>query len=628
MKKLLPVFVLFLSFSFASFAQSSFYIPLNVKKSYESGVRNYDGTPGKKYWQNSAHYIITAEINPATRILRGREEIVYKNNSPDELKKLVFRLYPDYYKKGAPRDDQINPKALTDGVKIYSLVINGDTVDFSAEAKSYRRQGTNLFVFLKNPLPPNSTSVVEAEWSFEIPKYSKQRMGAYDSTSFFVAYWYPQIAVYDDIDGWDVYNYGGTVEFYNDFNNYNVEISMPEGFLVWATGELQNADELLKPKYLRRLEEAMQSDSVVRIVTLKDYEKEKPTVDDDYNTWIFEAKNVTDFTFGTSNHYLWDMGSVVVDEKTGRRVTVDAAYKSDSEEFAKVAKMGLKTVAFLSKELPGVPFPYPKITIFNGGGGMESPMMVNEGASSSYTGQFFVTSHEITHTYFPFYMGINERKYAWMDEGWATMLPIELQAKEGKFNPLEMNAAGFSLFAGSETELPMIIPSVFLFGRTYRSASYGRPGLAYYYLMQTMGKENFKKALKEYIRRWHGKHPLPYDFFFTFNDVAGENLDWFFEPWFCERGYPDVSIDKVEFSENSVNIVVRKDGLLPVPIDLILTFENGSKKEIYKTPVVWKNGNEKLELKIKTSSPPIKVELSTKFIPDVDKSHNLWEAKN
>jgi hypothetical protein len=628
MKKLLPVFVLFLSFSFASFAQSSFYIPLNVKKSYESGVRNYDGTPGKKYWQNSAHYIITAEINPATRILRGREEIVYKNNSPDELKKLVFRLYPDYYKKGAPRDDQINPKALTDGVKIYSLVINGDTVDFSAEAKSYRRQGTNLFVFLKNPLPPNSTSVVEAEWSFEIPKYSKQRMGAYDSTSFFVAYWYPQIAVYDDIDGWDVYNYGGTVEFYNDFNNYNVEISVPEGFLVWATGELQNADELLKPKYLRRLEEAMQSDSVVRIVTLKDYEKEKPTVDDDYNTWIFEAKNVTDFTFGTSNHYLWDMGSVVVDEKTGRRVTVDAAYKSDSEEFAKVAKMGLKTVAFLSKELPGVPFPYPKITIFNGGGGMESPMMVNEGASSSYTGQFFVTSHEITHTYFPFYMGINERKYAWMDEGWATMLPIELQAKEGKFNPLEMNAAGFSLFAGSETELPMIIPSVFLFGRTYRSASYGRPGLAYYYLMQTMGKENFKKALKEYIRRWHGKHPLPYDFFFTFNDVAGENLDWFFEPWFCERGYPDVSIDKVEFSENSVNIVVRKDGLLPVPIDLILTFENGSKKEIYKTPVVWKNGNEKLELKIKTSSPPIKVELSTKFIPDVDKSHNLWEAKN
>jgi hypothetical protein len=628
MKKLLPVFVLFLSFSFASFAQSSFYIPLNVKKSYESGVRNYDGTPGKKYWQNSAHYIITAEINPATRILRGREEIVYKNNSPDELKKLVFRLYPDYYKKGAPRDDQINPKALTDGVKIYSLVINGDTVDFSAEAKSYRRQGTNLFVFLKNPLPPNSTSVVEAEWSFEIPKYSKQRMGAYDSTSFFVAYWYPQIAVYDDIDGWDVYNYGGTVEFYNDFNNYNVEISVPEGFLVWATGELQNADELLKPKYLRRLEEAMQSDSVVRIVTLKDYEKEKPTVDDDYNTWIFEAKNVTDFTFGTSNHYLWDMGSVVVDEKTGRRVTVDAAYKSDSEEFAKVAKMGLKTVAFLSKELPGVPFPYPKITIFNGGGGMESPMMVNEGASSSYTGQFFVTSHEITHTYFPFYMGINERKYAWMDEGWATMLPIELQAKEGKFNPLEMNAAGFSLFAGSETELPMIIPSVFLFGRTYRSASYGRPGLAYYYLMQTMGKENFKKALKEYIRRWHGKHPLPYDFFFTFNDVAGENLDWFFEPWFCERGYPDVSIDKVEFSEDSVNIVVRKDGLLPVPIDLILTFENGSKKEIYKTPVVWKNGNEKLELKIKTSSPPIKVELSTKFIPDVDKSHNLWEAKN
>ncbi len=628
MKKQLTTFLFaFILFSTAVFPQqSSLFIPRNVKKSYDSGVRNYDGTPGAKYWQNHADYFISAKVIPKTLTVRGREEIIYKNNSPDELRRMIFRLYPDYYKKGAPRDDQIDPRAVTDGMKLDYLIINGDTVDMNPKNGFFMRRGTNAMVSLQNPIPAGGEATVETAWSFKIPNYSKQRMGAYDSTSFFVAYWYPQIAVYDDVDGWDKFNYGGTVEFYNDFNNYNVEISVPEGFLVWGTGEIQNLDELLKPKYLERVQKAQQSDSAINIVTKADYTAGSPTIKDDYNTWVFKAQNVTDFTFGTSNHYLWDMGSVVVDSK-GRRVIVDAAYKESSKQFYKVCNIAIKSIDYLSHELPGVPFPYPKLSVFNGGGGMESPMMVNEGSSSSYAGQLFVTSHEITHTYFPFYMGINERKYAWMDEGMATMLPFEFQKNNSKYDPLLQNIAGYSNFAGDELEMPMMTPSVFLFGRAYRNASYGRPGIAYWVLEDLLGKKEFKKALHEYIKRWHGKHPLPYDFFFTFNNVTGQNLDWFWKPWFFERGFPDPAIKNVKIKNGKAEITIVNNGIIPVPVDVQVTFADSSQKLIHKTAGVWANGRRQFTFSLTAEKKIEKVELIKLKMPDVNADNNVWENK-
>jgi curved DNA-binding protein CbpA len=626
--KKLTLTLFFLTIIFGSFSlaqKTTLFIPRNIKKSYENGIRNYNGTPGAKYWQNKADYFISAEIVPKTRGLNGREEVIYQNNSSDELKKIVFRLYPDYYKKGAPRDDQIAPRAVNDGMVIKSLIINDDTINVASQGGNFLRRGTNATVFLNNPIPPGGKAVIEVEWSFVIPTFSKQRMGAYDSTSFFVAYWYPQIAVYDDVDGWDTYNYGGTVEFYNDFNNYNVEISVPEGFLVWATGKVQNLDELLKPKYLERIKKAEESDSAMHIVTKEDYAKGSPTIEDNYNTWIFKARNVTDFTFGTSDHYLWDMGSVVVDSN-GRRVTVDAAYKEDSGQFYKVCNIAIKSIEYLSKELPGVPFPYPKMTIFNGAGGMESPMMVNEGSSSSYTGQLFVTSHEITHTYFPFYMGINERKYAWMDEGMATMLPYEFQKNNGKFDPLVSNIVGYSNFAGKEIEMPMMIPSVFLFGNAYRMASYGRPGIAYWVLEDMLGKAKFKKALKEYIKRWHGKHPLPYDFFFTFDNVSEKKLDWFWKPWFFERGFPDPAIKKVKTEKGKSEITIVNNGIIPVPVDVVITFSDSTTKKLHYSADVWKNRN-KFKVNLSSKKEIIKVELLSARMPDVEKENNLWEVK-
>jgi len=464
---------------------------------------------------------------------------------------------------------------------------------------------------------------VGVEWSFYIPFESRMRMGQYDSTSFYVGYWYPQIAVYDDVDGWDKNNYGGTTEFYNDFNNYNVEITVPEGFLVWAAGLNNNIDELLKPEIYERWQKTRTSDEVIRLVTKEDYAEGSPTIEDDFNTWSFTAENITDFTFGTSDHYLWDMCSLIVDSLTGRRTVVDAAYKKESKDFYDVAQIAKESIGFLSTTMPAVPYPYPKLTVFNGSGGMEAPMMVNDGSAGSIAGTVGVTSHEIAHTYFPFYMGINERKYAWMDEGWATMLPMEFQKERGGSDPLPRSVKGFSYSAGKEIELPMMIPSTLMHGRTYRTASYTRPGLAYYFLYDMLGKEKFLKALHLYMERWHGKHPLPYDFFYSFSEGAGENLDWYWIPWFFERGYPDLKVKDVKENRGSFKIIVDKEGSIPVPAALTVTFFDDSEEEIYRTADVWRDNSE-IEIELNSKKRIKRVKIDKDKTPDVNGSNDEW----
>ena len=451
------------------------------------------------------------------------------------------------------------------------------------------------------------------------------RMGAYDSSSFFVAYWYPQVAVYDDIDGWDRNNYSGTQEFYNDFGNFDVEIKMPHEFLVWGTGTFVNPDEILSEKYLNKYKEAQISDTVVNIVKQEDYNSGPITKGKDFNIWKFKAEYVPDFAFAVSDHYLWDAGSVVVDETTGRKVVVGAAYKKESEDFYEVAEIGINTIKSLSTDLPGVPFPYPNITVFNGSGGMEFPMMVNDGSASSRAGTVGVTSHEITHTYFPFYMGINERKYAFMDEGMAVMLPFDLQKElEPASTQRERNALGYESIAGEEMEMPLIVPSTLLTGRSYRTSAYARPGLAYEFLQDYLGRDKFRSVLKEYIKRWNGKHPIPYDFFFTFNEMAGEDLSWYWKPWFFEFGYPDLSIKEVKSGMESSKVEIEKIGIIPIPLKLRVTFADETFEEYYKTVEVWKQGNLDYTVEIPGDRKIVKVELGSTEIPDVDRGNNVY----
>ncbi|MES2732307.1 MAG: M1 family metallopeptidase [Bacteroidota bacterium] len=626
------------------------YVPLEIQRAYQRGTRTITGKPGPNYWQNRSDYTISAELNPATRTLRGQETVVYTNNSPDTLRQLVIRLYPDIFKKGNARDKAVNPDDINNGVNISQLSINGTSIDLekasnklvAANTHRVSRAGTNLSISLNStiqgiPSPmnasilPKGTLRLQVTWDYVIPKETHIREGAYGENTFFVAYWYPQIAVYDDIDDWDTMDYTGTQEFYNDFSNFNVEVKVPNGFLVWATGVWQNAKEVLTPNYLNRYQTATQSAEVVHVVTEEDLKKGGITVNKPQNSWRYQATDVPDFAFATSNRYLWDATSAITNAEKGSRTTVGAVYDPTTKDFYEVARYGQKSIEFLSTQMPGIPFPYPNLTVFNGSGGMEFPMMVNDGSFPSPEQAAEVTAHEIAHTYFPFYMGINERKYAWMDEGWAQFLPNEATftttaSTTDTFTVQNMNAPYLAYFAGKEMEMPMMIPSNLLHGGAYAFATYFRPAMAYATLQELLGKEKFKTVLQEYMHRWHGKHPIPYDFFFSFNDVAKEDLSWFWKPWFFESGYPDLAIKEVSAGKQT-NITILRKGRLPVPIRLKITFADGTQELLSETARVWSAGAKEFVFTKKFGKTIQQIKLGDATVADVNLKDNVYEEK-
>jgi len=600
-------------------------LPRNFKSAYDKNTRSLDGKPGTNYWQNKSDYKIKAELYPETRLIMGSESIIYFNNSPDTLKKIVLRLYPDLYRKGNERDFEIDPSAITNGTEIKSIKIFDKEIQMTGGKDSPSRIVTNLIIPLEKNLPPKQKIEINIDWNFTIANQSQIRTGAYDSTSFFVAYWYPQVAVYDDIDGWDTQNYTGQTEMYNDFNNYEVEISLPKNFLCWSTGVLQNPEETFSKNIFEKYKKALTSDEIINVVDKNDYENGMITADNEKIIYKVKAEQVPDFAFAVSDHYLWDASSLVVDKNKNDRVLISAAYNIATNDFSTVADVARKAIDYFSNRMPGVPYPYPAMTVFNGQGGMEFPMMCNDTAVPEVQGTVHLTSHEISHTYFPFYMGINERKYAWMDEGWATMLPFDFQTENAPgYDPRARNAGSYSEFAGSDVDIPPIIPSHQLRGPSYRTASYRRPGAAYEILRQFLGDEIFRKALHEYFDRWNGKHPTPYDFFYTFNNVSKENLNWFWNPWFFEHKYPDLAIKDVNLADGNIKFVIENIGGLPLPIVVKMFYEDGSNENVInKNASIWKNSKGSIEFNVPMKKKIIKVELGTKQIPDTDNLNNI-----
>lgn len=624
MKRLI-IIVIFILPNFL-FAQYNF-LPLNIKSAYDRGTRSYEGKPGENYWQNSADYKIKISFNPYDKFIDGVETITYYNNSPDTLGELVVRLYQNFYRWNSARNFQISSESVTDGVELKRMMINNESINLD-DNSSVNFTNTNLILKLSDKVKPNSSVNIAIDWKFTIPGGSPIRMGIYDSTSFLIAYWYPQIAVYDDIDGWDKIDFNGEQEMYNDFNNYDVEIETPDKFVVWSTGVLQNAKEIFNESAFNKFETAHTSDTVINIITIDDYSTGNNFLSgNEKNVWHFKADNVTDFAFGCSDHYLWDAVSLMPDQNSNRRVFISAAYNSNSKDFYGVAEIAKNALRYFSTDLPCVSFPYPSFTVFNGGGGMEFPMIINDGSSSTLSGTVYLTSHEAAHSYFPFYMGINEKKYAWMDEGMAVMLPIKFQSRVKNSDPVSTNASSYAAFSGREMEMPLIIPSILLKGSSYRVASYQRPGIAYYYLQDFLGRDIFREALQEYMRRWNGKHPIPYDFFNSFNDYLDEDLSWYWNPWFFEFGFPDLAIKSYNQKNNSLEIEIEKKGNLPVPIKLTLLKDGESVKEIYNAADVWKSGSKTAKIKLDNPGEFDKIVLGDTQIPDVNKKDNEVSSK-
>lgn len=595
----------------------------NYQNAYDKQTRSTDGKPGKNYWQNTAAYNIDVSFTPATRIISGSEEIVYTNNSPGNLQQVWFKLYPNLYKKGAQRDQEIDTVDVNDGVHIENFSINGaiqtpDVLHIS---------GTNMYIDIPALLPGKQIKFSLA-FSYQLNRTSHIRTGMIDDRSAFIAYFFPRIAVYDDIDGWNEIPYTGTPEMYNDFCSFDVSVTVPKNYIVCATGNLLNADEVYAPQIVQRISEAEKNDGITKVIDLADVQKGNITAQNETNTWKFKADSVTDFVFATSNHYMWYASSLVVDPSTQRRTRVDAIFNPAHRDFFRVIDFARRTVELMSYTFPAWPYPYPHETVFDGLDQMEYPMMVNDNPLEDRADEIELTDHEIFHTIFPFYMGINETKYGWMDEGWATIGEWLLSTIiDSTIEPDDYGMDDYDYSANYDYDLPITTLSSQQNSDGYFLNSYVKPAMGYLYVKDMLGDELFKKALHYYIQQWHGKHPMPLDFFNCMNAGSGKNLNWFWKKWFYDNGVPDLAITAVKQTGKETSVTIQMKGSKPVPVHLTVYYKDGTEQSLHQSIAVWEN-NTTTTLNFISANTIEKIVLGDVHDADIDKGNNIWEKSN
>ncbi|MBS1947016.1 MAG: M1 family metallopeptidase [Bacteroidetes bacterium] len=621
-----PSFILFPIFFLSTgfLCAQNLYMPRNIKLAYQNETRSLTGAPGKNYWQNEGVYNIEETIHPDTKSISGAEKIIYSNNSPDTLKMIAIRFVNNIHKPQAPRSGFYSAGFLDSGLHISAFKINGDAYDINSAGWS-----TVNPVRLKSAIMPHSKTILEIEWDYPLSKQSG-REGQIDSATFYCAYSYPRVSVYDDYNGWDMLPHFDRQEFYNDFNDYTLAVTAPKNFVVWATGDFLNADEVLHPEIAHRLKTSYTSDSVIHVATLDEMQQQKVTQQNNWNTWKFKANHITDVCYAVSNHYSWDAGSTVVDTKTNRRASMQAAYNNSSEDFHHSVEWGKYALKFFSTQYPGVPYPFVKMTAFQGFADMEYPMMVNDAHVSNMAFAQLLQDHEMAHTYFPFYMGINETRYAYMDEGWATTFEYLIGIDEVGKEQADKTYKNFRIRRyisdpSTEEDQPIITMSTQVSGSGYGNNSYGKASLSYLALKDLLGDDLFKKALHHYMDNWNGKHPIPWDYFYSMNTGSGQNLNWFFNNWFFTNNYIDLKIKNVQSKNNKTTVTIENVGGFDIPFDVVLTTKNGKEKRQHFTPAVWSKNEETISISIANSDALTSVTVDGNIFMDATPDDNVFK---
>jgi hypothetical protein len=620
LKQLLALTVL--AATFAGAQAQNLPVPPGIDQVYIKGTRTTSGKPGKNYWQNHGRYNIQVSMSPPNRNITGVEQITYFNNSPDKLDSLNMKLIVNVHRQAGRRGQAGNP---AEGVTVDNILVNGVKGEWDNSAATT----TNYMMALKKPLMPHDSIKLDISWHFELSK-GQGRDGAIDSTTFYLAYFYPRVSVYDDYKGWDTQPHTGSLEFYNDFNDYTLSVTVPKNFIVWATGTLRNAREVLQPAAAKKLEASFTSDSTIHIATAQDLADKTITAQNATNTWKWTSTNITDVALSVSDHYDWDAASVLVDDKAKRRTAVQAAFDDKSEDFHHYVQFARNSLDWFSHNLPGVPYPFPKTTSVQGFADMEYPMMVNDSHTKDLVFAQLVQDHEIAHTYFPFYMGTNESYYAFMDEGWATTFELLIGTAERGKKAADEFYKQFRvtrwIHGAHDKENPIITPSPQVtFGAG--NNAYGKPSLSYLALKDLLGDELFKKALHNYMSNWNSKHPIPWDYFYSMESGSGKKLDWFFNNWFFTPSWIDIDLDKVDKVSGGYTLSVKNIGGFAVPFDANVTYADGTTESFHQTPIVWEKDQKLASVIIKTTKEVKSITLDGGIFMDANEKDNTWTAQ-
>ncbi len=605
----------------------------------EAGTRSRDGRPGPNYWTNYAFYDMDVTLSPASRSLSGTSTVVYQNNSPDELNRVVVNLYQNLFKEGERRNRNV---VLTNGVNLSCLLVDGSPI---LEVSSVREpgfviMGTKAIIVLPDPVSPGGSVELRFCWNFEVPgPKNRIRMGT-DDEVYYLGYWYPQVAVYDDVsavpeqrDGWDYDRYLGNGEFYMGYADYDVRITVPNGWLVPATGTLENPDDVLSQQTQDRLEAARTGPEVVHVVIDSTRDDSLVPGMTGATTWHYKAENVRDFAFAASNKFVWDATFALVGEGHGyrgsNRAMIHAFYRPGAKSWERSAEFAKFSIENMSRRI--MPYPWPHMTTVEGiiRGGMEYPMMTLIGGNRSERALFGVMYHELGHMWFPMIVGQDEKAYTWMDEGLTSF-----NTNEGHFDfwpdttVWAPDRQAYFRIAGTGLEVEsMRHADQYPLDTSARGmASYGKPALMMHTLRGLVGDDLFYEAYREYARRWAFKHPTPYDLFNTFEDVLGMDLDWFWRPAFFETWTLDQEITSVKSEEVGITVTIRDNGLTPLPAPVTVTYADGRTETQVVEVETWLAGARETSLNF-PAGEPIRVEIDPEGnLPDVDRENSVWES--
>ncbi len=628
-------------------------VPLTnaIVRAMEAGTRDFSGRPGPSYWQLQTDFTIDVRLDPATQTISGEETILVHNNSPSELTEIVLRLDHNIFRATVPRGSSV-PAETTEGMVVTRIAVNGQEVDFDAPARGGRgRRGgrgnapprlaargldqTVAVVTLATPIAPRSTATLEIAWHTKLPGGPDGRghrmTQRWDDTLFQPTQWFPRLAKYDDLRGWDTNVYLGPAEFYNNFGRFDVRIDVPAGWIVSGTGVLQNPEEVLTATARERLARALDTDDITTIVDADEVGPGRSTADGDRLVWHFVADMVNDFAWATAENFVWQVTRANI--PGAGYIPIHMVFLPERANlFENAGPISRHALEFYSDLW--APYPFPQLTLQDGpSAGMEYPMVINSNRGAA--------DHEVGHQWWPMMVGTNETWYGWMDEGFNQYMNILSGAHWRDLEPdLDGRGQRYGAVSGDESE-PSMMWAANYGGAMYGFQTYSKTPLMLSMLGGIVGDEEVQRAIREYTEVWSFKHPSPWDYVFFMSNALEEDLGWFWYYWLWTTESVDGSIEDVTRSGSRTTVTVRQAGEMPSPVILEVQFADAGAAiqampnaemvadttAVVTWPVeVWFDGSRTFEAVLDFGGRAIeKITLDPggRF-PDGDPSDNVW----
>jgi len=643
-----------------------------IRRAYAAGTRDSTGRPGRNYWQIRTDYTINARLDAATSRLTGRETVVLHNSSPDSLGQIQLRLDPNIFLGNTPQAATWVPSEVTDGMIITRMTINGQSVDLAgpppaggdgaraAQAAAAAQnavvpnqptilglRATTARVNLPTKLAPGSKTTLEIEWNHKIPGgpgVGHRMTQRWADTLYQPTQWYPRVAVYDDLRGWDNELYLGPSEFYNNFGRFDVSLDVPAGWIVTGTGILQNPEAVLTPNARERMKGVLASDKNTMIVGPDEVGPGQATQrggpiagsQGDRLVWRFVADSVNDFAWATAKKFVWEMTRATIPGKGAIPITM--VYLPDRARlFERAGPIARHALEFYSKKW--FPYQFPQLTLQDGpSSGMEYPMVINSNQGAA--------DHETGHMWWPMVVSNNETWYGWMDEGFNQYMNILSDADAaGQAPNLDVLGQSYARTSGNEAEPPMMWLANYAGPQFYGFTTYSKTPLMLSMLGGIVGDSAVQRAHREWGTAWMFKHPSPWDYMFFMSKALKQDLGWFWYYWlFTTESVDGAIVKSTSTTGGRTTVTVRQDGQMPSPVVLEVKFASGSQPiramrnavmkdaqtAIVTFPVdVWFSGNRTFDAVLDFGTRPIeriKLDPGCRF-PDHDPSDNVWPRK-